>query len=149
MSLHVTVEGFPAKANVPRRFTCDGDNISPALRWEGEPAGTLGFAVIMDDPDAPGRTWNHWLLWDIPASVHALAEGGEEGKSGTNDFGKPGYSGPEPPAGKGPHRYFFRVFALDTAALALPSGAKRPALERALQHHAIAEASYMGLYERH
>jgi Raf kinase inhibitor-like YbhB/YbcL family protein len=107
--------------------------------------------LIVDDPDAPGGTWNHWLLWDIPADIHSLPEGSghaSHGKSGANDFGRRGYGGPCPPKGRGSHRYFFRLFALDTATLGLPQGAKRPVLDKALRKHAIAETAYMGRYER-
>jgi Raf kinase inhibitor-like YbhB/YbcL family protein len=151
MAFKVRVEGFAEGAVIPRRLTCDGADVSPPLNWEGEPEATKSFALIADDPDAPGCTWNHWLLWDIPASVHSLHEGtgeGSVGKSGTNDFGKSGYGGPCPPRAKGPHRYFFRLFALDTKSIRLPSGAKRTALEKALRKHAIAEVAYMGRYER-
>lgn len=151
MAFKVRVEGFAEGASIPRRWTCDGEDISPALEWAGEPSGTKSFALIVDDPDAPGGTWNHWLVWDIPASIHSLAEGigeGSVGKSGTNDFGRLGYGGPCPPRAKGPHRYFFRIFALDTSSIGLRSGAKRPALEKALRKHAIAEDAYMGRYGR-
>ena len=151
MAFKVRVEGFAEGASIPRRLTCDGEDISPALDWAGEPGGTKSFALIVDDPDAPGGTWNHWLVWDIPASVHSLAEGAGEdpfGKSGTNDFGRLGYGGPCPPRAKGPHRYFFRLFALDTPSIGLSSGAKRPALEKALRKHTLAEDAYMGHYGR-
>ena len=151
MAFQLTLEDFSGEADIPRRFTCDGDDISPALRWAGEPSGTKSFALIMDDPDAPGGTWNHWLIWDMPASIHSVQEGAEDasvGKSGTNDFGRRGYGGPCPPQGRGSHRYFFRMFALDTATLGLPQGAKRSALEKALRKHVLAEAVYMGRYER-
>jgi len=105
----------------------------------------------MDDPDAPGGTWNHWLVWDIPREIHSLPEAADNlfGKSGLNDFGKRGYGGPCPPKGRGPHRYFFRLFALDTDTLSLSPGSKRSALEKALRRHALAETAYMGRYERH
>ena len=148
MPFQVTVQGFTDGADIPGRFTCDGEDRSPSLHWAGEPSGTKSFALIMDDPDAPGGTWNHWLAWDIPSDVHSLPEHASLGKSGTNDFGRRGYGGPCPPKGGGPHRYFFRLFALDAATLGLPDGAKRPALERAIKKHAIAEAAYMGHYER-
>jgi len=95
MAFKVRVEGFAEGAFIPRRLTCDGDDVSPALDWAGEPKATKSFALIADDRDAPGGTWNHWLLWDIPASVHSLPQGigeGSVGKSGTNDFGRSGYA---------------------------------------------------------
>jgi Raf kinase inhibitor-like YbhB/YbcL family protein len=151
MPFKVTVQGFADGAGIPSRFTCDGEDAPPGLHWAGEPSETRSFALIMDDPDAPGGTWNHWLVWDIRAGIHSLPEGKEHGsfrRSGTNDFGRRGYGGPCPPGGKGPHRYFFRLFALDADTLGLPEGARRPALEKALKKHALAEATYMGRYER-
>jgi len=151
VAFKVTVDSFPNGATIPSRFTCDGDETSPALHWAGEPSGTKSFALIMDDPDAPGGTWNHWLLWDIPPNIHSLPEGNEHstlGRAGTNDFSRRGYGGPCPPKGRGPHRYFFRMFALDTATLGLAEGARRSALEQALRKHALAETSFLGRYER-
>ena len=116
-----------------------------------EPPATRSFALSVDDPDAPAGTWNHWLLWDIPASVHALPQGfkpGTLGVSGTNDFGKPGYGGPMPPRGHGPHRYFFKLHALDVPALGLGSAAWRAALDRVMRGHVLAQAEYVGRYER-
>lgn len=147
----ITAQGFAEGEEIPNRHTCEGDDVSPELHWLGEPAGTKSFALILDDPDAPAGTWNHWLLWDIPANTHSLAEGEDRpatAKSGTNDFGRRGYGGPCPPKGRGSHRYFFRLFALNTASLELAPGAKRAALETALPKHAIAETSYMGRFER-
>lgn len=148
MAFQLQVDSFGEGAPIPKRFTCDGDDVSPTLHWAGEPAGTKSFTLIMDDPDAPGGTWNHWLLWEIPANVHSILEGGSAGTSGTNDFGRSGYGGPCPPRGKGPHRYFFRLYAVDTASLGLAAGAKRPALEKALRRHVLGEAQYMGRYGR-
>jgi hypothetical protein len=150
MSFRVTTAAFANGAAIPRRFTCDGEDLSPALEWAGEPANTKSFALIVDDPDAPGGTWNHWLLWDIPASVHALEEGDSAAAatSGTNDFGNEGYGGPCPPRGRGPHRYFFRLFAVDVPSLGLPRGARRDTLERALRSHALGKAEYQGHYGR-
>lgn len=151
MAFIVKVEGFNEGATIPSRFTCDGGDVSPAIEWAGEPSKTRSFALIMNDPDAPGGTWNHWLVWDIVASVHSLPEGkghASLGKSGTNDFGRLGYGGPCPPKRRGSHRYYFRLFALDTPTLGVPEGGKRSALEKALKGHTIAETAYMGRYER-
>lgn len=151
MEFRLTIPAFREGETIPRLHTCDGADLSPALEWEGEPAGTRSFALIVDDPDAPAGTWNHWLLWDIPPAVHALAQGhkpGGVGTSGTNDFGRSGYGGPCPPKGHGTHRYFFKVFALDVPALGLKTGAKRAALDAALKGHALGQAEYMGRYER-
>jgi Raf kinase inhibitor-like YbhB/YbcL family protein len=136
---------------IPKLHTCEGANLSPALEWSGEPAGTQSFALIVDDPDAPAGTWNHWLLWDLPPSTHALAQGfkaGQLGESGTNDFGRLGYGGPCPPKGHGPHRYFWKLFAVDVPSLRLRRGAKRADLDRALSGHVRGEAQYIGRYER-
>ena len=145
----VTVRGFAHGGEIPVQFTCDGDDVSPALHWQGEPSETKSFALIVDDPDAPRGTWNHWLVWDIPAEVHSLPQGERAsiGRSGTNDFGGRGYGGPCPPKG-GPHRYFFRLFALDAPSLGVSEGAKRPTLEKAVKKHALAETAYMGRYAR-
>jgi len=147
----LTSEAFLEGGVVPSVFTCEGENISPALAWSGEPSGTRSFALIMDDPDAPAGTWNHWLVWDIPESVHSLPQHYRRSRpahSGTNDFGTTGYGGPCPPKGHGPHRYFFRLYALDTPKLGAPNGARRKELECALQKHQLGVAEYMGRFER-
>ena len=151
MAFELSVSGFADGATIPERHTCEGRDASPAMKWSGGPEGAKSLALIVDDPDAPVGTWNHWLLWDIPASMHALGEGvqpAEVGLSGTNDFGRPGYGGPCPPRGHGPHRYFFKLFAVDAAALGLAAGAKRADLDQALKGHVLAEAQYLGRYER-
>lgn len=147
----VTIEAFAAGGAIREVFTCEGENLSPALSWAGEPEGTQSFALIMDDPDAPAGTWNHWLLWDIPANIHALPQqyrATSPAHSGTNDFGKDGYGGPCPSKGHGAHRYFFRLYALDTPTLGLPGGARRKELERTLRRHRLGIAEYMGRFER-
>lgn len=151
MALRLTIRAFPEGGTIPKLHTCEGADLSPALEWEGEPPETKSFALIVDDPDAPVGVWNHWLLYDIPASVHALPQGykpGSAGQSGTNDFGRLGYGGPCPPKGHGPHRYFFKLFAVDVPSLGVSAGAKRSALDNALKGHVLAEAQYMGRYER-
>jgi Raf kinase inhibitor-like YbhB/YbcL family protein len=147
----LAAEAFANGGDIPRVFTCEGRDISPALEWTGEPEGTQSFALIMDDPDAPAGTWNHWLLWDIPGSVHSLPEHYRAAKpvcSGKNDFGNTGYGGPCPPKRHGPHRYFFRIFALDAPSLNLPQAAGRTHLERAIRKHQIGGAEYVGRFER-
>ncbi len=142
---------FAEGGAIPKLHTADGADLSPSLEWSGEPQGTKSFALIVEDPDAPVGTWNHWLLWDVPPSAHALAQGlkpGQTGVSGANDFGRPGYGGPSPPKGHGPHRYFFRLYALDEPTLSLKAGAHRAELNHALSGHVLAEAQYMGRYER-
>ena len=151
MAFRVSSPSFAEGGTIPKLHTCEGADLSPALEWSGEPAGAGSFALIVDDPDAPVGTWNHWLLWDIPASVHALPQGfkaGQAGESGTNDFGRLGYGGPCPPKGHGPHRYFFKLYAVEVPSLGLRRGAKRAELDRALQGRVVAETQCMGRYER-
>jgi Raf kinase inhibitor-like YbhB/YbcL family protein len=151
MAFRLNTGAFAEGGAIPKLHTCEGADLSPALEWTGEPAGTQSFALIMDDPDAPGGTWTHWLLYDLSPSVRVLAQGyrpGAQGVSGTTDFGKPGYGGPCPPKGHGPHRYFFKLYAIDVASLGLKAGTKRAELDRALKGHILAEAQYRGRYER-
>jgi Raf kinase inhibitor-like YbhB/YbcL family protein len=150
VALQLSVEGFGEGAVIPARFTCDGENLHPGMKWTGAPADTMSYALIVDDPDSPGGTWTHWLLWDIPVDTRAIAEGKGKapGTAGMNDFGEVGYGGPCPPKGGGPHRYFFRLFALNAHTLGLTGGARRAALDRALKDHTIGRAVHMGRYER-
>ena len=147
----VTTKTFANGGDIPDVFTCEGDDVSPPLAWSGEPAGTKSFALIMDDPDAPAGTWNHWLLWDIPGGLHSLPQHYRAARpvhSGTNDFGNAGYGGPCPPQRNGPHRYFFRLYALDTPSLGVAEGAHRKELEQAIKRHRLGVAEYMGRFER-
>ena len=144
---------FGHEASIPARHTCDGEDLSPELRWSDPPAGTQSFVLVVDDPDAPRGTWVHWLLWNLPADAVELGEGmppRPELPSGTrqglNDGGDLGYAGPCPPAGK-PHRYFFRLYALDTA-LNLPPGVNRSDLDTAMAGHILAGGTTVGVYER-
>ena len=151
MAFQIFSTAFAEGGWIPDLHSCQGADISPPLEWSGAPGGTLSFALVVDDPDAPAGTWNHWLLYDIPAKVHNLAQGykaGSLGLSGQNDFGRPGYGGPCPPKGLGPHRYFFNLYALSLQTLGLPAGAKRPQLAQAIQGHVLAETRYMGRHER-
>ena len=151
MPFRLESPAFAEGATIPRLHTCEGADLSPALEWSGEPEGTKSFALIVDDPDAPAGVWNHWLLWDIPASTRALPQGfktGQSGEGGTSDFGRLGYGGPCPPKGHGPHRYFFKLIALDVPSLGLRRGARRAELDRTLAGHVLAEAQRMGTYER-
>ena len=141
-------------ATIPRRHTCDGEDLSPPLEWSGHPAQARSFAVVCDDPDAPGGTWHHWAAYDIPADHSGLAEGaaqrgGEIGfKQAVNDFGRQAYGGPCPPHRHGPHHYHFRILALSVARLPLSGRPSCKDIERAARKHVIAEASLVGLYER-
>lgn len=151
MALTLITPAFANGDRIPARNSCDGADESPSLSWNGVPDGVHSFALIVEDPDAPAGTWNHWLLWDIPASTRGVPAGfepGESGVSGRNDFGRRGYGGPCPPKGHGPHRYFFRLYALDQNTLGLAEGASRRALDNALAGRVVAEAEYMGVYER-
>lgn len=141
--------------SIPRPYSCDGADKSPALTWLDTPPSTVSFALIVEDPDAPGGTFIHWVLYDIPSSISGLPEnvaktpelpqlgGAKQGRTG---FGKIGYGGPCPPPGPA-HHYHFRLFALD-ATLALPAGATRDQVMTALQPHKIGEAELVGLYTR-
>lgn len=149
--LHSTA--FRSGGDIPKKFTCEGADVSPALTWDDPPAGTQSFALIADDPDAPAGTWVHWVAFDLPGSTRQLAEGMPKvedlaggGPQGVNDFGSAGYGGPCPPPGK-PHRYFFKLYALDTK-LKLKTGATKQAVERAMEGHILAEAQLMGRYKR-
>lgn len=151
MAFKLEVQGFDDGGCIPKPNTCEGEDRSPAMHWSGVPQGTRSLALIVDDPDAPAGTWNHWLLWDLSSDLHALPESvkpGSPGVSGTNDFGKLGYGGPCPPKGHGPHRYYFKLFAVDVPHLGLETGARRAALDRELSKHTMAEARYLGRYER-
>jgi Raf kinase inhibitor-like YbhB/YbcL family protein len=144
-------EGEP----IDPRYTCDGDDISPALAWEGVPEGTAELALVVEDPDAPDGTFTHWLVYALDAGADGLPEAFPEGaevnglnavRQGTNDFGKAGYGGPCPPAGE-EHRYVFRLLALD-AALGLEGGASRDEVLAALEGHVLGEARLTGTYAR-
>ncbi len=151
MSLKLIVGAFHEGGTIPQLHTCEGADISPAIEWSGAPEGTQSYALIVDDPDAPAGTWTHWLLWDIPKATSAIRQGfkaGALGQSGTNDFGKLGYGGPCPPRGHGPHRYFFRLYALDASSLNIRKGARRADVQKAIAGHVLAEGTYMGRYER-
>jgi Raf kinase inhibitor-like YbhB/YbcL family protein len=151
MPFRLNTSAFAEGGDIPRLHTCDGADLSPTLEWTGEPSGTRSFALIVDDPDAPAGTWNHWLLYDLSPSVRVLAQGfrpGTLGVSGLNDFGKPGYGGPCPPKGHGPHRYYITLYALDLPSLGVRPGATRADLDRALEGHILAKTQYMGRYER-
>jgi Raf kinase inhibitor-like YbhB/YbcL family protein len=155
--MQLTSPAFKANATIPKRHTCDGHNLSPRLDWTGTPVGTESLAVIMDDPDAPPGTWVHWTIWNIPSSATTLAEGvtktadlsdgSRQGKVyGVKEFTRTGYHGPCPPPGK-PHRYFFRLCALDVI-LELPASATRFDLDAAMKGHILGSAELMGLYGR-
>lgn len=151
--MRLKASAFQPGSDIPAQFTCDGSDISPALSWTAPPEGTQSFALIMDDPDAPRGTFVHWLLYDLPASERELPEDlppqrtlPSGARQGRNDFGKVGYGGPCPPPGP-PHRYYFRLYALDTR-LDVKAGATRTQLDRAMRGHVLAQAELMARYRR-
>lgn len=140
---------FSSGEAIPSRFTADGEDLSPVLRWSHVPEGTVEFALLCEDPHAPGpEPFVHWILYGIPPDVHELTEGLENGfLRGRNSFGTLGYRGPAPPRGKGAHRYRFELFAL-SIPLRLGEGAEREKLLRALRGRVLAKAEVVGTYER-
>jgi Raf kinase inhibitor-like YbhB/YbcL family protein len=150
--MRIESSAFEPAGMIPPEHTCDGKDVSPPLAWTDPPESTASFALICDDPDAPSRTWVHWLVWNIPPAERRLAQGIPKSaelpggaRQGTNDFRRLGYGGPCPPSGT--HRYFFRLFALD-ATLNLSAGATREELERAMSGHLLGQAELMGKYRR-
>jgi Raf kinase inhibitor-like YbhB/YbcL family protein len=144
---------FTDGGTIPTQYTCKGADISPPLQWTNAPASTRSFALVVDDPDAPSGTWVHWVLYDIPNNVHETPEGipkqdqvAKGGGQGMNDFKKVGYGGPCPPPGP-PHRYYFRLYALDTVLNLKPRATKVQLLEAA-QRHILAEATLIGRFGR-
>ena len=154
MAFLLSSSAFKDGEPIPGKYTCDGVDLSPPLAWSGAPAGTRSFALIADDPDAPGGTWVHWVLYNLPAEVPELPEniakvealdlGGA--RQGRNDFRRPGYGGPCPPPGPA-HRYFFKLYALDTR-LELKAGAQKKDVEAAMEGHVLGTAQLMGTYAR-
>lgn len=143
---------FKDNANIPSKYTCDGRNMSPELRWTNPPKGTKSFALIMDDPDAPKKVWVHWIVYNIPSTMTKLPEGVARGDfiTGVTDFyymqdGIWQYGGPCPPSGT--HHYYFKLYALDTM-LNLPKDATKKDLETAMQGHILDKTQLIGLYER-
>jgi Raf kinase inhibitor-like YbhB/YbcL family protein len=143
----LTSAAFAHGELIPRRHTCDGEDVSPALEWSEPPEGTRSLALVVDDPDAPGGTFTHWLASGVPPDARSLAEGESAPVEGRNDFGELGCRGPCPPSGHGPHRYSFRLYALD-AEPDLVAGAGKRDVERALEGHVLAVAELVGSYER-
>ncbi len=153
MTFDLKSAAFTPGGDIPRKFTCDGPDDSPALSWSELPANTQSISLIMDDPDAPAGTWVHWVLYDLPATMRELPENVPKdrelkngARQGRNDFGRTGYGGPCPPPGR-PHRYFFKLYALD-AKTNLSPGATKAELERAMKGHILAQGELMGRYRR-
>jgi Raf kinase inhibitor-like YbhB/YbcL family protein len=153
MAFAISSTSFANQGEIPKKFTCDGADVSPELSWTDPPPGTQSFALIADDPDAPAGTWTHWVLFDLPPATNSLAESvskidelpsGE--RQGRNDFRKIGYNGPCPPPGK-PHRYFYKLYAL-SGKLGLKPGASKQEVEQAMEGRILGKAEWMGKYQR-
>jgi len=151
VSMGLRSPAFLQGAPIPARYTCDAEDVSPALSWEGVPPRTRSFALLLEDPDAPAGSWSHWLVYDLPADTRELAEGisahalKDGVRQGRNSWGRSEYGGPCPPSGT--HRYFFRLYALDIR-LGLPPGVGRKQLLAAMQGHILARAELLGTYSR-
>lgn len=155
MAMEIKSPVFTNNAEIPRKYTCQGEDTSPPLYWSDVPEGTKSLCLINDDPDAPVGTWLHWTIFNIPADKREFKEGegipakqqlSDGSKQGVTDFGRVGYGGPCPPPGKY-HRYFFKLYALDTV-LDLPAGAAKEEIEQAMEGHILAQAEIIGRYRR-
>jgi len=153
MTIQITSPAFKEGQPIPKKHTCEGPDLSPALEWTGVTEGSKSLALICDDPDAPMGIWVHWVLFNLPPDAKGLAENVAKkpvldngARQGVNDFKRPGYGGPCPPPGK-PHRYFFKLYALD-AKLDLEEGAKKKDVEKAMEGHVLAQGQLMGTYKR-
>ncbi len=152
MDITLKSAAFEEGGMIPKKYTCDGPDVSPPLTWTSAPAGTKSLALICDDPDAPVATWVHWVLFNLPADTTKLPESvppqetlESRAKQGTNDFRKTGYGGPCPPSGT--HRYYFKLYALDTE-IDLEAGITKKDLLKAMEGHIIGEGQLMGRYKR-
>lgn len=156
MALSITSSAFSHKSDIPRRYTCEGDDVSPPLKWTGVPEGAQSLVLIVDDPDAPDpaapkMTWVHWVLYNLPPGCDGLDEGIAPAdlphgtREGVNDWTRTGYGGPCPPIDQ--HRYFFKLYALDTVLPDLGHPTKAD-VEAALDGHVLAQAEWIGLYEK-
>ena len=132
---------------IPSRHSCEGEDVSPPLRWSNVPEGTRSLALVVDDPDAPGGVFTHWVAWGLDPAAERLDEGEPAPREGGNDFGTRGYRGPCPPPGHGRHRYVLRLYALD-AEPELAAGAAKAELEQAIAGHVLTTAELVGTYER-
>jgi Raf kinase inhibitor-like YbhB/YbcL family protein len=149
VKIEVTSTAFENEGDIPAKYTCNGDNVSPPLAWSPGPPGTRAYALIMDDPDAPVGTWVHWVAWNIAGTALAEAVEADDAATpqGTNSGKKVGYAGPCPPRPTGTHRYYFKVYALD-APLALPSTTTKDGLLKAMESHVLAQGELMGRYKQ-
>jgi len=152
MAFELTSSVFAQGEPIPVKYTCDGEDVSPPLEWGDPPQGTESFALVNDDPDAPVGTWDHWILYNLPPEARSLpeavpsdAELPDGSQHGQNSWRRLGYGGPCPPSGT--HRYFFKLYALDTS-LDLASNANKKQLLQAMEGHVLAQAELMGVYSR-
>lgn len=154
MALQLSSSVFAQGERIPTRFTCEGEDISPPLEWSGVPEGTQSFAILCDDPDAPGGTWRHWVLFDLPGDVARLAEAYPTDervgavRQGISDFGRSGYGGPCPPPGHGVHHYHFRLLALSAERLDPGPHPDFSEVDAAARLHLLDEAELIGIYSR-
>jgi Raf kinase inhibitor-like YbhB/YbcL family protein len=154
MTMLLKSSAFSDGAKIPRRFTCDGEDLSPPLEWTGAPAAMQSFVLLCDDPDAPSGTWHHWAAYDIPPTRKELVEGaaGQAERQGfkqaTNDFRRVGYGGPCPPRGHGSHHYNFRLLAISVRQLAIRPNATCVDVESEARKHLLEEAELTGTYSR-
>jgi Raf kinase inhibitor-like YbhB/YbcL family protein len=143
--LRIKSSAFEHNGSIPEKYTCDGEDVNPPLTIEGIPEGTQSLALIMDDPDAPMGTWDHWVVWNMPSASKEIRENSVPGVEGMNDFRKHSYGGPCPP--RGTHRYSFKVYALDTK-LNIGASSRKKDLEKAMQGHILAKGELIGRYSR-
>lgn len=146
-TLTLSSPAFQQNGHIPEKYTCDGADVNPALIIEDVPTGTKSFALIVDDPDAPSRTWVHWVVWNVRPDTREIKEGSSPSgaSQGMTDFGQRAYGGPCPPSGT--HRYFFKLFALDTM-LSLAADSTKAALEKAMKGHILDRSELLGVYAR-
>jgi Raf kinase inhibitor-like YbhB/YbcL family protein len=148
MAFQLKTAAFPPNGRIPEIYTCEGEDVPPPLVWSGAPAGTKSFALIVDDPDAPGGRFCHWAIFDIGPTITSVGDEIPMGaQEAVNDFGRMGYGGPRPPPGH-LHHYRFRLMALDVARLDIPPHAKCQGVQHAAERHKLAESTFMGTYAR-
>ncbi len=148
MAMQIMSSAFSDGENIPTQYTCEGSDISPPLSWQGIPAGAKTLVLIVDDPDAPMGTWDHWVVFNIPPSTTQIAADGKfpaETKDGKNSWGKAGWGGPCPPSGT--HHYQFKLYALDIV-LTLANNTSKATIEKAMRGHVLAETKIVGLYKK-
>lgn len=144
--MKISIPAFENNGSIPKQYTADGKNFSPRVVISGVPENAQSLALIVDDPDAPGRTFVHWVVWNIPINIREIPEGYRGALQGRNDFQEPGWGGPSPPPGK-THHYSFRVYALDNILTLIPGSTKQQ-LETAMKGHIVAQSEWIGVYQR-